>query len=63
VIQTHAALTVGGVVPLAHGIASTRWLLLRWLSGPGEPLYRGARAIDICRWRKVIKIHIAKYVA
>src|SRR6266404_1187020 len=32
--------------------ASSPWLLLRRLSGAGEPLHRGERAIDICRWRK-----------
>ncbi len=32
--------------------APSRWLLLRRLSGAGEPLHRGERAIDICRRRK-----------
>src|SRR6266404_1187016 len=41
-----------GEIDAPRRSASSPWLLLRRLSGAGEPLHRGERAIDICRWRK-----------
>src|SRR5258706_7205863 len=41
-----------GEIDAPRRSASSPWLLLRRLSGAGEPLHRGECAIDICRWRK-----------